>query len=95
MGLSDTFTGAFWVADALFAFANAGASGFHLHWGKGGEPGGNSQPNTGVQTNFNYVSWFRGEPFNSRSKARSIAQHARAAAAAAAVYSSAACAQRS
>jgi hypothetical protein len=57
VGLSDTYTGAFWVADALFAFANAGASGFHLHWGKGGEPGGNSQPNTGVQTNFNYVSF--------------------------------------
>jgi hypothetical protein len=56
VGLSDTYTGAFWVADALFAFANAGASGFHLHWGKGGEPSGNSQPNTGVQTNFEKVS---------------------------------------
>jgi len=55
VGLSDTMTGAFWVADALFAFANAGARAFHLHWGKGGEPSGNSQPNTGVQTNFDKV----------------------------------------
>ncbi len=55
MGLSDTFAGAFWVADALFAFANAGAAGFHLHWGKGGDPQGDSQPNTGVQTNFEKV----------------------------------------
>lgn len=54
MGLSDTVVGAFWVADALFAFANAGAKAFHLHWGKGGEPSGNSQPNTGVQTNFEW-----------------------------------------
>ena len=45
-------TGALWVADALFAFANAGARAFHLHWGKGGDPQGDSQPNTGVQTNF-------------------------------------------
>jgi hypothetical protein len=56
VGLSDTFTGAFWVADALFAFANAGANGFHLHWGKGGDLNGDSQPNTGVQTNFEKVS---------------------------------------
>lgn len=51
-GLSDTLAGGLWVADALFAFANAGARGFHLHWGKGGTPSGDSQPNTGVQTNF-------------------------------------------
>lgn len=56
VGLSDTMTGAFWVADALFAFANAGARAFHLHWGKGGDPSGDSQPNTGVQTNFEHVS---------------------------------------
>lgn len=55
VGLSDTYTGAFWVADALFAFANAGANGFHLHWGKGGDLNGDSQPNTGVQTNFEKV----------------------------------------
>jgi hypothetical protein len=52
VGLSDTLVGAFWVADSLFAFANAGAKAFHLHWGKGGTPSGDSQPNTGVQTNF-------------------------------------------
>ena len=54
-GLSDTFTGAMWVADALFAFAQAGARAFHLHWGLGGHPSGSlGQPNTGVQTNFHF-----------------------------------------
>jgi hypothetical protein len=47
--------GALWVADALFEFARAGASGFHLHFGVGGAPDGTlGQPNTGVQTNFYY-----------------------------------------
>jgi hypothetical protein len=44
--------GAFWTIDALFAFANAGALSFHLHWGKGGEPSGDNPPSVGVQTNF-------------------------------------------
>jgi hypothetical protein len=53
--LSDTITGALWVADALFEFARAGAAGFHLHVGVGGAPDGSlGQPNTGVQTNFYY-----------------------------------------
>jgi hypothetical protein len=30
-GMSDTLVGGLWVADALFAFARAGAKGFHLH----------------------------------------------------------------
>jgi hypothetical protein len=51
-GLSDTMAGALWCADALFAFAKAGASGFHFHWGFGGQPLVGGQPNTGVQTNF-------------------------------------------
>jgi len=34
VGLSETMVGAFWAADALFAFANAGARAFHFHWGK-------------------------------------------------------------
>lgn len=51
-GLSDTFVGALWNVDALLAFANAGASGFHFHWGYGGSPDGGGQPNVGVQTNF-------------------------------------------
>jgi len=51
-GLSDTMAGALWCADALFAFARAGASGFHFHWGFGGQPLVGGQPNTGVQTNF-------------------------------------------
>lgn len=47
--------GALWVADALFAFANAGATAFHLHWGVGGSPTEDlGSPNTGVQTNFAY-----------------------------------------
>jgi hypothetical protein len=44
--------GTFWTMDALFAFANAGALGFHLHWGRGGEPSGDNPPSVGVQTNF-------------------------------------------
>jgi hypothetical protein len=44
--------GALWCADALFAFAKAGAVGFHFHWGFGGQPKIGGQPNTGVQTNF-------------------------------------------
>jgi hypothetical protein len=44
--------GALWCADALFAFASTGASGFHFHWGFGGQPLQGGQPNTGVQTNF-------------------------------------------
>jgi hypothetical protein len=44
--------GALWCADALFAFAKAGATGFHFHWGFGGQPKIGGQPNTGVQTNF-------------------------------------------
>ena len=51
-GLSDTMAGTLWCADALFAFANAGAEGFHFHWGFGGLPLKGGQPNTGVQTNF-------------------------------------------
>lgn len=51
-GLSDTMAGALWCADALFAFASTGASGFHFHWGFGGQPLQGGQPNTGVQTNF-------------------------------------------
>jgi hypothetical protein len=51
-GLSDTVAGTMWCADALFAFANAGATGFHFHWGFGGRPYYGGQPNTGVQTNF-------------------------------------------
>jgi hypothetical protein len=31
VGMSDTLVGGLWVADALFAFARAGAKGFHLH----------------------------------------------------------------
>ncbi len=54
-GLSDTMAGTMWCADALFAFANAGASGFHFHWGFGGRPIHGGQPNTGVQTNFDRV----------------------------------------
>lgn len=46
--------GALWVADALFAFANAGARAFHLHWGFGGLPFEGGAPNVGVQTNFDY-----------------------------------------
>lgn len=54
-GMSDTLVGGLWVADALFAFAKAGAKAFHLHWGIGGHPTGQlGQPNTGVQTNFYY-----------------------------------------
>lgn len=53
--MSDTLVGGLWVADALFAFAKAGAKAFHLHWGIGGHPTGQlGQPNTGVQTNFYY-----------------------------------------
>lgn len=53
--LSDTLVGALWVTDALFAFSNAGAKAFHLHWGVGGDPSGTlGQPNTGVQTNFHF-----------------------------------------
>ncbi|WIA42782.1 hypothetical protein OEZ86_008721 [Tetradesmus obliquus] len=53
--LSDTLVGALWVADALFAFSDAGAVGFHLHWGIGGHPTeALGQPNTGVQTNYAY-----------------------------------------
>jgi len=44
--------GTMWCADALFAFAQAGAAGFHFHWGFGGRPIHGGQPNTGVQTNF-------------------------------------------
>lgn len=44
--------GAIWCADALFAFANAGAEGFHFHWGFGGLPLKGGQANVGVQTNF-------------------------------------------
>jgi hypothetical protein len=51
-GLSDTMAGTMWCADALFAFAQAGAVGFHFHWGFGGRPIYGGQPNTGVQTNF-------------------------------------------
>ena len=51
-GFSETMVGALWCADALFAFAQAGASGFHFHWGFGGLPKEGGQPNTGVQTNF-------------------------------------------
>lgn len=55
VNMSDTLIGGLWVADALFAFARAGAKGFHLHWGIGGHPTGDlGQPNTGVQTNFYY-----------------------------------------
>ena len=46
--------GTLWVADALFAFANAGARAFHLHWGLGGLPYQGGSPNVGVQTNFDY-----------------------------------------
>jgi hypothetical protein len=46
--------GTLWCADALFAFAAAGAAGFHFHWGFGGRPQLGGQPNTGVQTN-----WFK------------------------------------
>jgi len=46
--------GTLWVADALFAFANAGARAFHLHWGHGGLPYQGGSPNVGVQTNFDY-----------------------------------------
>ncbi|WIA13252.1 hypothetical protein OEZ85_006841 [Tetradesmus obliquus] len=52
VGLSDTMVGAFWTIDALFAFANAGALSFHLHWGNGGQPNGDNPPSVGVQTNF-------------------------------------------
>lgn len=52
VGLSDTMVGTFWTIDALFAFANAGAVAFHLHWGKGGDPAGDNPPSVGVQTNF-------------------------------------------
>jgi hypothetical protein len=52
VGLSDAMVGTFWTTDALFAFANAGALGFHLHWGRGGEPSGDNPPSVGVQTNF-------------------------------------------
>ncbi|KAI8474854.1 MAG: hypothetical protein J3K34DRAFT_406796 [Monoraphidium minutum] len=51
-GLSDTVAGTMWCADALFAFASAGAEAFHFHWGFGGQPKHGGQPNTGVQTNF-------------------------------------------
>jgi hypothetical protein len=51
-GFSETMVGTLWCADALFAFANAGATGFHFHWGFGGLPKAGGQPNTGVQTNF-------------------------------------------
>jgi len=51
-GLSDTMAGALWCTDALLSFANAGAAGFHFHWGNGGLPKQGGQPNTGVQTNF-------------------------------------------
>jgi len=44
--------GTLWCADALLAFAQAGAVGFHFHWGFGGLPKEGGQPNTGVQTNF-------------------------------------------
>ena len=44
--------GTMWCVDALFAFARAGAEGFHFHWGFGGRPVHGGQPNTGVQTNF-------------------------------------------
>jgi hypothetical protein len=53
-GLSDTMAGTLWVADALFAFASAGARAFHLHWGHGGLPFEGGAPNVGVQTNFDY-----------------------------------------
>jgi hypothetical protein len=51
-GLSDTMAGTLWCTDALLSFANAGATGFHFHWGNGGLPKQGGQPNTGVQTNF-------------------------------------------
>ena len=51
-GLSDTYAGALWAADLALAFANAGASGFHVHWGFGGAPVVGGAPNVGVQTNF-------------------------------------------
>jgi hypothetical protein len=67
-GLSETMAGALWCADALFAFAQAGASGFHFHWGFGGVPKEGGPPNVGVQTNFNetngmpypspHIPWF-------------------------------------
>lgn len=52
--MSDTMAGTLWVADALFAFANASAQAFHLHWGLGGLPYEGGSPNVGVQTNFDY-----------------------------------------
>lgn len=52
--LSETMAGTLWTADALFAFAAAGARAFHLHWGKGGEPNGDAPPSVGVQTNFDF-----------------------------------------
>lgn len=52
VGLSDTYVGALWSADLALAFANAGASGFHVHWGFGGAPIVGGAPNVGVQTNF-------------------------------------------
>jgi hypothetical protein len=52
VGLSDTYTGALWAADLALAFANAGAVGFHVHWGFGGAPIVGGAPNVGVQTNF-------------------------------------------
>lgn len=52
VGLSDTYTGALWAADLALAFANAGAVGFHVHWGFGGAPVVGGAPNVGVQTNF-------------------------------------------
>ena len=51
-GFSETMVGTLWCADALLAFAQAGAVGFHFHWGFGGLPKEGGQPNTGVQTNF-------------------------------------------
>eukprot|EP00878_Enallax_costatus_P013634 GHUV01014256.1.p1 GENE.GHUV01014256.1~~GHUV01014256.1.p1 ORF type:complete len:561 (+),score=79.37 GHUV01014256.1:338-2020(+) len=59
--LSDTMAGTLWISDALFAFANAGARAFHLHWGYGGVPFDGGAPNVGVQTNFDYnvSSWAR------------------------------------
>ncbi|GBF97376.1 hypothetical protein Rsub_11023 [Raphidocelis subcapitata] len=64
-GLSDTMAGTVWCADALFAFAQAGASGFHFHWGFGGRPLLGGQPNTGVQTNFWEAGPDKGKPYPS------------------------------
>jgi hypothetical protein len=52
VGISDTLAGGLWVLDALLTFAQTGARGFHLHWGRGGDLSGGGPPSVGVQTNF-------------------------------------------